>query len=68
MDVDVEIDIYLSGMVNGYIDIDIIKIDSDQKSKFKLRLLFEEYRFMVRIIAGYLRVEEYRGGDGKLLI
>ena len=65
MDVDAESDTHPSGMVNGHTDTDTTKTDSDQKSKSKLRLSFEEYRSMARTIAGHLRAEEYRAGDGK---
>lgn len=67
MDVDAESDTHPSGMVNGHTDTDTTKTDSDQKSKSKLRLSFEEYRSMARTIAGHLRAEEYRAGDGKSL-
>jgi len=65
MEVDAENDTHPSGMVNGHTDTDTSKTDSDPKSKSKLRLSFEEYRSMARTIAGHLRAEEYRAGDGK---
>ena len=66
MEVDTESDTHPSGMVNGHAEKEATKTDSDQKSKSKLRLSFEDYRSMARSIAGYLRAEEDRAGEGKL--
>ena len=65
MEVDGESDTHPSGMVNGHTDTDTTKTDSDQKGKSKLRLSFEDYRSMARTIAGHLRAEEYKAGEGK---
>ncbi|KAL9966142.1 hypothetical protein ACROYT_G024167 [Oculina patagonica] len=64
MEVDAESDTHPSGMVNGHTDTDTTKTDSDQKGKSKLRLSFEDYRSMARTIAGHLRAEEDRAGEG----
>lgn len=65
MEVDAESDTHPSGMVNGHADTDATKTDSDQKGKSKLRLSFEDYRSMARTIAGHLRAEEYKAGEGE---
>lgn len=65
MDVDGESEAHPSGMVNGHTEKDADRTESDQKAKSKLRLSFEDYRSMARSVAGYLRAEEERGGEGK---
>ena len=65
MDVDGESEAHPSGMVNGHTEKDTDRTESDQKAKSKLCLSFEDYRSMARSVAGYLRAEEERGGEGK---